>query len=263
MVLSSCLKAPMFKVILTALTPCLFFSVQGYGQTPAQFSALMARVTSLESTVTALQRQLIVTQATNAAQTAAVVTLQRRLELIASNPALQLGPFVTVDPNSEIGVAGPNITFKGANIHIVSGSGTTNDNGNPTGLGNLVIGYNETSTNPIDVLQPGDRGGSHNLIIGRYNKFNKAAVAGFVSGESNALAGLENVILGGADGICSGQYSVIVGGTSNRATNVVDVVVGGYANTTNGPYSLLLGGVNAVDSGAEFFAAFGADNIVQ
>jgi hypothetical protein len=64
---------------------------------------------------------------------------------------------VSVDPNSEDGVNGPNIIFKGANIHIV-GSGTTNDNGNPTGLGNLIIGYDEDPTsvggNP---LAAGDR----------------------------------------------------------------------------------------------------------
>ena len=54
-----------------------------------------------------------------------------------------LNSFVTVDPNPENGVIGPHITFKGANIHIVSGSGSTNDNGSPTGLGNLIIGYDE------------------------------------------------------------------------------------------------------------------------
>jgi hypothetical protein len=40
------------------------------------------------------------------------------------------------------GVVGPNIVFTGANIHIVDGSGSTDDNGGALrGLGNLVIGY--------------------------------------------------------------------------------------------------------------------------
>jgi hypothetical protein len=98
------------------------------------------------------------------------------LAAVQSNHALLLGPFVNVDPNPEIGVIGPNIIFSGANIHIVSGSGATNDNGSPTGLGNLIIGYDEDPQSysdsspgddlPLSPLNPGDRGGSHNLVIG-------------------------------------------------------------------------------------------------
>jgi hypothetical protein len=87
-----------------------------------EIEALEAKVASLQATVSALQGQ--------------VTTLQTQLAVVQSNHALALGPFVSVDPNPEIGVIGPNITFAGANIHIVSGSGATNDNGNPTGLGN-------------------------------------------------------------------------------------------------------------------------------
>ena len=68
---------------------------------------------------------------------------------------LALASFVSVDPNPENGVAGPNIVFTGANVHIVSGSGATTDNGNSTGLGNLIIGYDEVD--PNNPLNPGDR----------------------------------------------------------------------------------------------------------
>jgi hypothetical protein len=74
---------------------------------PAEIAALKAQVAALQSRVQALQTQLAAVQ---------------------SNNALKLGAFVTVDPNPENDVIGPNITFKGANIHIVSGSGATNDN---------------------------------------------------------------------------------------------------------------------------------------
>ena len=66
--------------------------------------ALKAQVAALQSQVKALQTQLAAVQ---------------------SNNALKLGPFVNVNPNPENGVKGPNITFKGANIHIVSGAGAT------------------------------------------------------------------------------------------------------------------------------------------
>ena len=69
--------------------------------------ALKAQVAALQSQVKALQTQLAAVQ---------------------SNNALKLGPFVNVNPNPENGVKGPNITFKGANIHIVSGAGATDDN---------------------------------------------------------------------------------------------------------------------------------------
>jgi hypothetical protein len=131
---------------------------------PAELAALQAQVASLQDQVNSLQ--------------ASNTTLQRELATVQSNHALLLGPFVNVDPNPEIGVIGPNIIFSGANIHIVSGSGSTDDNGNRTGLGNLIIGYDEPpGSQPLTglPLNPGDRGGSHNLVIGRFNRFTQAA----------------------------------------------------------------------------------------
>jgi hypothetical protein len=105
---------------------------------------------------------------------------------LQSNNVIQLDPYVSVDPNPENGVIGPNVIFKGANIHIVSGSGSTNDDGNPTGLGNLIIGYDETGPHALD---PGDRGGSHNLIIGTFHKFTTLAFGGLIAGSSNVISG--------------------------------------------------------------------------
>jgi hypothetical protein len=60
------------------------------------------------------------------------------------------------------GVAGPHLIIEGANLHLRSGSGATDDTpdgtiGNvstpPVGLGNLIIGYNETFSRVL----PGDR----------------------------------------------------------------------------------------------------------
>ncbi len=133
---------------------------------PAEIAALQAQVASLQDQVNSLQ--------------ASNTTLQSQLATVQSNHALLLGPFVNVDPNPEIGVIGPNIIFSGANIHIVSGSGSTDDNGNRTGFGNLIIGYDDApGSQPLTgfPLNPGDRGGSHNLVIGRFNRFTQAASA--------------------------------------------------------------------------------------
>ena len=48
----------------------------------------------------------------------------------------------------------PTIKISGANVQIVNGEGTT---ATTNGENNLVIGYDE---------EPGDQGGSHNLILG-------------------------------------------------------------------------------------------------
>ena len=85
---------------------------------------------------------------------------------------------------------GPNIVFKGANMHIISGLGATDDNQNPSGLGNLIIGYDEEA-NEVD------RFGSHNLVIGRFNNFTKAAFGGIVAGESNMISSQEASVTGG------------------------------------------------------------------
>jgi hypothetical protein len=160
------------------------------------------------------------------------------LAAVQSNHALLLGPFVNVDPNPEVGVIGPNIIFSGANIHIVSGSGATNDNFNFRGLGNLIIGYDEdpsTAENagtgvaaivPLPPLAPGDRGGSHNLVIGRWNRF-PSAFGGFVAGEANTIFG---------------QGASVSSGGANAAEGADASVSGGRFNTASAPYASVSGG---------------------
>jgi hypothetical protein len=149
---------------------------------PALAAGVPEEIAALKKEVAALQSQ--------------VQTLQTQLAAVQSNKALALGPFVSVDPNPENGVIGPNITFKGANIHIVSGSGVTDDHlstgGSLTGLGNLIIGYDEDPAALGSPLNPGDRGGSHNLVIGRWHRFFGAssgfgAFGGLVAGEANTI----------------------------------------------------------------------------
>jgi len=141
---------------------------------PQELHDLKGQVDTLTATVSALQSQ--------------VSTLQTQLAAVQSNPALAIGPFVTVDVNPENGVSGPHITFKGANIHIVSGSGRTDDQSQ---LGNLIIGYDEL---PLDAPLPnGDRQGSHNLVLGRYNHFPVDGNANLIGGMNNTASGVTPV----------------------------------------------------------------------
>jgi hypothetical protein len=238
----------------------------------AKMAVLQAQVASLQSTVSALQDQ--------------VTTLQTELAAVQSNHALALGPFVSVDPNPEIGVAGPNIIFSGANIHIVSGSGATDDHGNPIGLGNLIIGYDEDPMNSLtgdssdglpimqapgvpSPLSPGDRGGSHNLVIGGGNRFTQAAFGGFVAGERNTIksfgasvsGGFNNIASGlfasvsaGVQNIASGQFASVCGGGRNGAgPSSGGSVNGGFENSASGPFASVGGG--NLNTASDFFAS--------
>jgi hypothetical protein len=189
---------------------------------PEEIATLQAQVAALQSQVTTLQNQLTV-----------------------ARPVLALAPFVSVDPNPEVNVRGPNIVFKGANIHIESGSGATDDHGNRTGLGNLIIGYNEA---PNGLLQ-GERGGSHNLVIGKLNSFTQGAFGGLVAGEGNTISNEGVSISGGINGIASGLFSSISGGASSTASGSQSSITGGFFNTASGQTAVVTGGESNVASG--------------
>ena len=195
---------------------------------PQQLANLQVQVTALKATVATLQAQLIA---------------------VRNNPALALGPFVTVDPNPELGVVGPNITFKGANIHIESGSGSTNDNGKSSGLGNLIIGYDETGTGSnVPPYSYTSRHGAHNLILGRYNTFNEVAWGGIVGGEGNQLNNFEGLVTGNTN-LVSGPWCTVLSGFGNEARGYQSCVVGGLFNLVIGEDSVNLSGVDNVEWG--------------
>lgn len=206
-------------------------TLMAHAQTPSQ---LQAQITALQKTVAALQ----------------------------ANKALQLGPFVDVVSTPQLGVRGPNITFHGANIHIVSGFGRTDDS---SGFGNLIIGYNEDPGTQGVPLISTDRYGSHNLIIGRWHKFVLGSFGGFVAGELNRIEGEANSILSGSRNRALGIQTSITGGMSNQVAgpdgvivggghNIVDaagqgVVLGGNSNYLTGQNSVILGLSNVSEPG--------------
>jgi hypothetical protein len=238
---------------------------------------ILARIAALEAQVEALQDQVSALQASNTA-------LHKQLATIQSNHALLLGPFVNVDPNPEVGVIGPNIIFSGANIHILSGSGRTDDNGNATGLGNLIIGYDEDPFGLPNVpgfghppgappLKPGDRGGSHNLVIGSGNRF--SALGGFVAGYLNSIRNAATGVSGGSGNVASGFVASVSGGQFNQASGTLCSVSGGESNSADifaasvsggvfchasGFFASVLGGVDNTASQGEGSVVLGGDN---
>jgi hypothetical protein len=212
---------------------------------------IRAEITALQATVSALQGQVTTLQTANADLQKEITTLQTQLTAVQSNHALLLGPFVSVDPNPEIGVIGPNIIFSGANIHIVSGSGVTNEDSNPRGLGNLIIGYDEAPSFLLPI--PGDRGGSHNLIIGSGHRFLSNVFGGLLAGENNSLFNAATSIVGGSFNSVGEQWGSILGGQFNHigeaASGSNATIVGGQNNIVYGDFATVLGGSGNVAGG--------------
>jgi len=112
------------------------------------------------------------------------------------------------------------VTITGANLRIVNGLGSTNTT---NGLGNLIVGYNETRGEHFTDT----RTGSHNVVVGRQHNF--WSFGGLVVAQFNEI---------------SGPWASILGGFSNSASGVNSSVSGGNGNTASGDESSVSGGTN-------------------
>ncbi len=186
------------------------------------------------------------------ALSAQVVALQGQVAAIACNRALQLGPFVYVNASPENGVCGPNIHIVGANLHVESGSGATDDHGYPVGKGNLIVGY-ATLTNGLP------RTGSHNVILGDASGW--AATGSLIVGWGDYSGGNSNVIFGSANYVLS-YGSTILGGVNQYSPYPADssTIVGGNGNVTSGGSSVVLGGKGNVANGFQSVIVGGTGN---
>ena len=152
---------------------------------------------------------------------------------------------------------GDEVVFDKCNVHIRSGSGKTD--GTVNGLGNLIIGYNESSAANIK------RTGSHNLVIGpehAYSSFGglvvghentiSAPYASVSGGRLNTASGLAASVSGGSVNTASADFASVSGGKSNEAKALAASISGGISNLAQGEYTSVSGGS---DNAASGFAA--------
>jgi hypothetical protein len=143
--------------------------------------------------------------------------------------------FVYVETEEIRGVTGPHLIIEGANVHVQSGSGGTSDAcdvldpGWPnceslTGLGNLIIGYNE-QVGQGPPLPHEVRTGSHNIVVGRGHSY--SSFGGFVAGSLNRIVGPNSSVAGGHFNTASGLSSTVCGGNQNEASGETSSVSGG------------------------------------
>jgi len=207
----------------------------------SQVAALASALTTLqeqhEAELAELQAELDAMRSEVDANTDSVLSLEDEMGALED-----LSTYVTVD------TATHDVVFSGANVHVRSGSGATDDNGSLTGLGNLIVGYDENGGDD-------DKSGSHNLVIGIEHTY--SSYGGLVAGWNNAVTGRHSSVTGGYDneatGLCSSisgglygdasaEYTSVTGGVRSHAEGTGSSVTGGVDNTASGRYSSVTGG---------------------
>ena len=191
-----------------------------------ELAQLQAGLEALRAEVAAGAGELEAAIAANTAAMATIRGLRQEEEAVLSHlSVVQL-------PVDDQGGTATTIRLSGANLQVVNGSGATE--GEAAGLGNLIVGYQESRENG------NDRTGSHNLVVGRRNNYSSWGAQ--VVGSSNTVTGLLSSVCGGEGNSAVGDFSVVSGGTENTAGGPGSLVGGGRGNTASGIDSVVSGG---------------------
>lgn len=171
-----------------------------------------------------------------------------------------------------VSLDGTTLLFEGMNLQVVNGTGSTS--GTPNGVGNVIIGYNETP----DSTPAGYRSGSHSLIVGLGHTYTNNSYGGIVSGYHNTIdgpyasvtgggyntaSGFSSSVAGGSTNTASGWFSSVTGGANNTAYGEKSSVTGGSYNTASGWFSSVTGGANNAASGIVASVAGGNSNVAD
>ncbi|UCD85172.1 MAG: hypothetical protein JSU92_02985 [Deltaproteobacteria bacterium] len=204
------------------------------GNIDINVGALADRLTTAEGDIAAHDGRLTTAEGSITTIQGTLTAIGVRLSTVEANNALLLNPYLSVETGPINSLSGPHVILTGINLHVRSGGGSTGAVVN--GLGNLLVGYNEE---PFS-LDPGDRGGSHNLIVGPYHSY--SSYGGFLAGYRNTVSTRYASVSGGNNNNASGQSSSISGGRYNTASGAYSSVSGGETNTTSGYASSVSGG---------------------
>lgn len=178
--------------------------------------SLLSILMEMQSTIAALQAQVA------ALEVAAMPELASHLAWVDSTSTFELS---------------------GVNLQISNGLA----NNTPNGLGNLILGHNETE-GMNDTI---GRGGSHVLVIGDGHAYSGAN--GIVSGRYATLNGNNSAVISGIGGHVDAELSAILGGHNNRIHPSAwsSVIAGGETNSAHASHNSIIGGqgnVSGTDS---------------
>lgn len=180
------------------------------------------------------------------------VTLAQLLNRVIALETKTASMSAIVDPVT----SKPTVRFEGVNLQVVNGSGLTE--GSINGVGNLIVGYNES-------LGFAKHTGSHNLIVGDNHSY--SSFGGIVVGQSNTITEAFASVSGGTNNIAGGFGASVSGGNGNSALHIDASVTGGRFNTATAFCASVTGGeVNKADnegatvSGGQFRTASGQND---
>ena len=237
---------------LSVVVLCALSVVVGIGAVTLHWAGPAGAVTPMASTSPSPA------PTTLAQLSAAVVALQKQVatlqsQLSAAKSVLAMAPYVSVTSSTMNGVVGPNVVFKGCNLHVMSKTSETD----ATHTGNLIVGWD---TAPSPAPSP-LRSGSNDLVCGNQN--NWTSYGEFVAGQQNTVSGVGCTVSGGFGNLASGSDSSVSAGELNRATIGLSSVTGGEANNaTNWGASVSGGGGNAA-TGEDSSICGGGANIAS
>jgi hypothetical protein len=166
-----------------------------------------------------------------------------RLYVSGGTPGSRLSAIVTRPTGSSYPV-GSTFQLLGLGGMDASATPATRTNNASNGLGNLIVGYNESR---VVFGGTDDRTGSHNVVVGEFNNF--SSFGGLVVGGFNEISGQFASVSGGTANTASGFGSSVSGGSANTASGDFSSVSGGAGNTASGFFSSVSGGLNNKASG--------------
>lgn len=188
---------------------------------------LKQTLTALQAQVAQLQAELKALQSSQGAQDNQILANSNNLDALGGGLDLSQLTADMDDLNyrfSGVTRQGDTLLFTGLNLQVVNGSGKTD--GPVNGLGNVIIGYNETIFPFLDVNLPAsDKSGSHYLVVGK--GLNYAGYGGVVAGLNNVSAKPYASVTGGNRNQAMGNFSSVSGGEMNSAEGVSSAISGG------------------------------------
>ena len=224
------LKAILFVVLASLSLPTL-----------ADPRDLVPAVAALETAVATLQSQVATLQTTNTSLTAQVGTLNTQVSNLQTANSSLTAQVNAIKANSVFGLNGvfalngTTATFTGVNVQIIDGTGAT---ASTSGLGNLIVGYNDNLDPECAKVGAITRTGALNLVVGDDHSW--MSYGGLVAGYCNRI---------------TGASASVSGGSSNSASGGNSSVSGGFQNTASGNYSSVSGGNGVSLSTANEWAA--------
>jgi hypothetical protein len=188
-------------------------------------------LSSMATTILEQQASLAALQETLAIQQAALSSLSPLLSLV---PVAERSSFL-----------GANNTWELTEMNVQLTNGTETTYGESNGLGNLILGYNESEGGHHDntgaIVSGEVRSGSHNLVLGAGHTYQSNGA--FVGGYNNSALGQGASLFSGQSSYATGGFSAILGGLDNRATGTHSCISGGHSNTASGDRSAVSGGL--------------------